>query len=75
MRIRNLDTFYWIATLGSFRAAAEQLHLTQPAVTARIQMLEQDLGAEVFLKDTRKADLTAAGRTLLPYAEKLIELD
>lgn len=70
-----MDTFYWIATLGSFRAAAEQLHLTQPAVTARIQVLEQDLGAEVFLKDTRKADLTAAGRTLLPYAEKLIELD
>lgn len=75
MKIRNLDTFYWVASLGSFRSAAEQLHLTQPAVTARIQALEQDLGTEVFLKDTRKADLTAAGRKLLPYAERLIELD
>jgi len=75
MKIRNLDTFYWVASLGTFRAAAKHLHLAQPAISARIQVLEQDLGAEVFLRDTRSADLTAAGRKLLPYAQKLIELD
>jgi len=75
MKIRNLDTYYWIATLGSFRAAAEHLHLTQPAITARIQVLEQDLGSNVFLRETRNAELTSAGRKLLPYAEKLMELD
>ena len=75
MKIRNLDTFYWVATLRSFRAAAEHLHLTQPAITARIQVLEQDLGAEVFLRDTKRADLTPSGRRLMPYAEQLMKLD
>lgn len=75
MKMRNLDTFYWVTQLGSFRAAAEHLHLTQPAITARIQALEQDLGTDVLVRDTRNADLTAAGRKLLPYAEKLMELD
>ncbi len=75
LKIRNLDTFYWVANLGSFRAAAEHLHLTQPAITARIQKLEEGLGAEVFVRDTRNADLTPTGRRLLPYAEKLMDLD
>lgn len=75
MRIRNLDTFYWIASLQSFGAAAEKLSLTQPAVSARIQVLEQDLGAEVFLREVRNAELTAAGRRLLPYANRLMSLE
>ena len=64
MRIRNLDTFYWIASLGSFRAASEKLFLTQPAITARIQVLEQDLGTEVFVKNIKRTELTPAGRRL-----------
>ena len=75
MKIRNLDTFYWLVHLGSFRAAAEHLHLTQPAISARIQVLEQDLGMKVLVRDTRNVDLTSAGRKLLPYAEKMMELD
>ncbi|MCG8560382.1 MAG: LysR family transcriptional regulator [Hyphomicrobiales bacterium] len=75
MRIRNLDTFYWIASLGSFRAAAEKLHLTQPAISARIQVLEQDLGAEVFVRELKKAELTPAGRKLLGFAERLMALE
>ncbi|EFL89258.1 LysR family transcriptional regulator [Ahrensia sp. R2A130] len=75
MKIRNLDTFYWIANLNSFRAAAEHLNVTQPAITARIQVLEQDLGTAVFQRDTRNTELTAAGRDLLPYATKMMELD
>nr|WP_321463923.1 LysR family transcriptional regulator [uncultured Cohaesibacter sp.] len=75
MKIRNLDTFYWVTTLGSFRAAAMHLNLSQPAISARIQMLEQDLGAWVFLRDVRNAELTPEGRKLLPYAERLMALD
>lgn len=75
MRIRNLDTFYWIATLKSFRAAADQLHLTQPAISARIQQLEQDLGARLFARDGRNAQLTHMGRRLLPYAERHMALE
>lgn len=75
MRIRNLDTFYWIACLQSFSAAAEKLSLTQPAVSARIQILEQDLGTEVFLRETRNAELTPAGRVLLPFSERLMSME
>ena len=75
MRVRNLDTFYWIASLGSFRAAAAKLNLTQPAISARIQVLEQDLGTEVFVRDIRNAELTADGRRLFRYAERLMNLN
>lgn len=75
MKIRNLDTFYWVASLGSFRAASARLNLTQPAISARIQVLEQDLGAAVFMREVRNAELTAAGRKLYPYAKRLMQLD
>ena len=75
MVVRNLDTFYWIASLGSFRAAAEKLHLTQPAISARIQVLEQDLGTEVFVRENRNAELTPDGRRLFGYAERLMKLN
>ncbi len=75
MKIRNIDTFYWIASLGSFRAAAEKLNLTQPAISARIQVLEQDLGAGVFVRESRNAELTPEGRRLLVFAERLMDLD
>ena len=75
MKVRNLDTFYWIASLGSFRAASEKLNLTQPAISARIQVLEQDLGTEVFVREVRNAELTSEGRKLFAYAERLMNLE
>lgn len=75
MKVRNLDTFYWIASLGSFRAAADHLHLTQPAISARIQVLEQDLGAEVFVREVRNAELTPEGRKLFAFAERFMDLE
>lgn len=75
MRIRNLDTFYWIATLRGFSAAADHLHLTQPAVSARVQQLEQDLGTRLFQREVRNAELTPMGRRLFPYAERYMKLE
>lgn len=75
MKFRNIDTFYWVATLGSFRAAADKLNLTQPAISARIQVLEQDLGVAVFIRDSKSAELTVDGRKLLTYAERLMVLE
>ncbi len=75
MKVRNLDTFYWIASLGSFHAAADKLNLTQPAISARIQVLEQDLGAEVFVREVRNAELTPEGRRLFEFAERLMHLE
>lgn len=72
--LRSLETFVWVAHLGGFRAAAARLNTTQPAVSARIQQLEQDLGVTLFQPRQRRAALTAEGAVLLRYAEQMLEL-
>lgn len=72
MRLRNLTTFVKVARLGSFHAAAQQLHATQPTVSARIVALEDELGVQLFVRDKSGTRLTARGTQLLPYAEKLL---
>jgi DNA-binding transcriptional LysR family regulator len=70
----QLHIFYTVADKGSFSAAAQALYMTQPAVTMQIQALEDYFGNKMFLRSTKKIELTEAGRTLLPYALKSIEL-
>lgn len=72
MDTQNLRAFALVARTGSFSAAAEKLHLTQPAVSKRIAILEQQLGTGLFDRIGRHVGLTEAGRALLPHAE-LIE--
>ena len=67
-----LETFIWVATLGSFRKAAARLCTTQPAVSARIAKLEEGLGVKLFERHAGSISLTAEGQRLLPYAEKVI---
>ncbi|WP_249976321.1 LysR family transcriptional regulator [Vreelandella olivaria] len=74
MNIRTLKTFVWIARLGSFRAAAKRLYSSQPSVSARIAGLEEELGVELFDRIGRHVKLTAKGRELLVYAEKMLNL-
>lgn len=74
MRLRNLHTFLTVARLGSFHAAAAKLHASQPAISARIAALEDELNVQLFSRDTRGTHLTARGTQLLPYAEKLIAI-
>ena len=71
--LRSLETFVWIARLGGFRAAAAKLNTSQPAISARIDQLEQDLGVALF-QPPRRLALTAEGVTLLRYAERMLEL-
>ncbi|MCB1543430.1 MAG: LysR family transcriptional regulator, partial [Rhodoblastus sp.] len=71
---KEIETFYWVATLGSFRAAAGKLNTTQPAISQRIAGLEQTLGARVLSRDARLVAPTPRGRELLVYAEKLLGL-
>ncbi|MDX2104055.1 MAG: LysR family transcriptional regulator [Alphaproteobacteria bacterium] len=72
--LKTLEVFVWIARLGSYRAAAEKLNTTQPALTGRIQTLEARLGVTLFDRGARGATLTATGRTLLDYAERMLAL-
>jgi DNA-binding transcriptional LysR family regulator len=69
MDIQNLRAFMQVAETGSFSAAAEKLHLTQPAVSKRVALLEQELDAKLFDRIGRSVGLTEAGRALLPHAK------
>jgi DNA-binding transcriptional LysR family regulator len=70
----QIEAFYWIERLGSFRAAAAQLNVTQPTVSLRIRGLETALGIRVFERVGRRARLTAEGGALLPLVKRLMDL-
>lgn len=72
--LRGIETFWWVATLGGFRAAAEKLHTSQPAVSQRIQQLEQALGVRLFDRDNRSVRLTVRGQLLLEHAGRMLQL-
>lgn len=75
MNIRFLETFIWVAQLRSFKAAAGKLNLTQAAISGRIAALENDLGELLFERGSRDTRLTPAGRTLLDYAQRMLDTD
>ncbi|WP_166263486.1 LysR family transcriptional regulator [Marinobacter caseinilyticus] len=72
MNFNRLETFVWVATLKSFRKAAERQCTTQPAISNRIAALEEELGVKLFERDSGPTTLTTKGQELLPYAEKII---
>jgi DNA-binding transcriptional LysR family regulator len=72
MDIAALQAFVAVADCGSFSRGAEQVHLTQPAVSKRIAALEDELGARLFDRAARKALLTPAGQALLPQARAIL---
>jgi DNA-binding transcriptional LysR family regulator len=65
----ELRVFEAVARLGGMSRAAAELNTVQSNVTARIRLLEQELGVALFERHSRGVSLTAAGRRLLPYAE------
>lgn len=70
--LSQLETLLWVVRLGSFRAAAQRLNVTQPAVSVRIRELEAAAGAPLFLKGSYRAKPTPLGRELAAQAEHVI---
>jgi len=68
LSVGPLRAFEAVARLLSFRAAAEELSLTQSAISRQIQSLEEEIGCTLFLRGTRKVELSSDGATLLPTA-------
>jgi len=68
----TLQAFLAVAKNGSFSLAADQLFLTQPAISKRIAALESELDTKLFDRIGRKIALTEAGETLLPRAQRVI---
>lgn len=73
MTYEQLQTFIAVASVGSFRAAADQLHVSQPTVSSRIQALEERLNRQVFERSRQGVTLTAAGATFLGYAVTAVQ--
>ncbi|MBD1583752.1 LysR substrate-binding domain-containing protein [Pseudoalteromonas sp. S16_S37] len=65
--LKSLQYFMHAAHLGSFKLAAEQLFVTQAAISQQIRALEAHLGCELFIRETRKVKLTRQGEQLLPH--------
>jgi DNA-binding transcriptional LysR family regulator len=73
MDIELARTFLEIVRHGSLVAAAQKLHVTQTAITARVQKLESQLGSTLFVRNRAGARLTANGEAFVVYANQLVE--
>lgn len=74
MNFVDLRAFLAVADTRSFSKAADQLHVTQPAVSKRIQMLEQSLGVPLFDRVGKRVYLTQAGDVLVPQAQQMLAM-
>jgi len=74
MDFDQLHTFLEIVRLKSFSKAAQTCYRTQPAISAQIRQLEQELKTELFERFGSRISLTTAGRLFASYAEQILEL-
>lgn len=71
IELRQLHALIAVAEEGRFSAAAQRIHLSQPALSLLIKQMEENLGLRLFHRTTRKVELTAAGQTLLATARRI----
>src|SRR6185312_5567897 len=74
MDIELARTFLEIVSTGSFIKAADRLHVAQTTVSARVRLLEQQLGRPLFVRNKGGASLTSAGEQFLRYAPTFVQL-
>lgn len=72
MEFKHLQTFQAVAAEGSFLKAAERLQYAQSTITLHVQKLEEELGVQLFSRQSRQIELTVAGRTLQGHAAHLL---
>ena len=73
MDIQNIRAFLAVSETGSFSRAAETLHLTQPAISKRIQTMEQHLDISLFDRIGKSVQLTEAGQALIPGYRRILD--
>jgi DNA-binding transcriptional LysR family regulator len=72
--LSQAEAFYWVAKLGSFRAAAAHLHLTQPTVSLRVRELEKNLGAELLDRSMYRPVMTPVGIAIYADTERMLAI-
>src|SRR5262245_4539392 len=73
--LKQLEAFYWTATLGGFTEAAERLNLAQSTISKRILELEAVVNEQLFDRSTYALRLTRAGEASLPIAAEMLALE
>ena len=74
MDFDQIHTFLEIVRLKSFSKAAQTCYRTQPAISAQVRQLEQELRAELFERFGSRISLTTAGKMFAQYAEQMLDL-
>ena len=74
MELADLTVFRTVVTAGGVTRAAERLHRVQSNVTTRVRKLEDELGVQLFVREGKRMQLTAQGKVLLGYAERILAL-
>src|ERR1700730_912781 len=74
MTLAQLQSFVLVARLGSVKAAAAELGVTEPAVSVAVAALRRELGDELFVREGRGIALTAGGRRLAALASEILGL-
>jgi DNA-binding transcriptional LysR family regulator len=74
MELSDLNVFRTVVQAGGITRAAEKLNRVQSNVTTRIRQLEDQLGVELFIREGKKLHLSPAGKVLLDYADRLLDL-
>ena len=72
VELSEIQGFVAVAEKGSFRAAAESLFISQPALSRRIEKLEAELGSRLVERTTRRVSLTESGRQFLTHAQAVL---
>ena len=75
MKFDHLKSFHRVAVTRSFTRTAQELFLTQPAVSQQIQLLEHRLGIKLFDRMGKMVGLTSEGEILLSYTERLFRIN
>lgn len=73
LTLQQLEAFVEVARTVNFRAAAQALHVSQPALSRTIKVIENAIDTRLFDRNTRLVELTPAGRELLPIATRILE--
>jgi LysR family transcriptional repressor of citA len=75
MDTEYLKTFLTLAENGNFSETAKQHYVVQSAISARIRELENEIGQKIFIRNHNHAELTPAGKILVDYAKRIVDLE
>ncbi len=73
MELRHIRYFVAVAEQLNFHSASKAIHVSQPAISKQIRQLEEEIGAELFLRNRNRISLTVAGKAFLPRAHELLK--